>query len=337
VASNSEIAELTGVDLDFAVEHTGVEMDSEAQGNDDPEEQNKVDGLRQQDPSKRFDVPNAEPTTVPVVPSSPAQAALPKKGMAARNVRLRKKPEKYFPSMKGNKYAVALTQIMASLKESKDAMLMEQKSVKLMSKGVHCDADVVGMVMAQLALKAAIKKWGDKAKYAVTAEMKQPYWRNSYKPKHWRDLSKGQKEKHAILESHIFVEEKRDGKLKARKVIGGNKQREYSTKEDASSPTLSAEAVMLICVIDALEGRDNAVVDILNAFVQTVVEDGEHRVIVCFGGPLVDILGNISPHVSGQYVSSNKSGQMVLLVQFLIALYGTIVATLLSYKFFSRA
>jgi hypothetical protein len=49
-------------------------MDSEAQGYDVPEEHNKVDGLGQQDPSKHFDISAAEPTTVPEVPSSPAQA-----------------------------------------------------------------------------------------------------------------------------------------------------------------------------------------------------------------------------------------------------------------------
>jgi hypothetical protein len=234
-----------------------------------------------------------------------SQAVSPNKGMAARNVRLRKQPEKFIPSMKGNKYAVVQTQIVASLKESKDAMCMAQISVKLMNKGVHQNADVVGMVMAQLSLKAATKKWGDEAKYAVTAEMKQLHWSNSYTPKHWHELSKGQEEKHAILESHIFVEEKRDGKLKARKVIGGNKQRDYITKEDASSPTVLAEAVMLTCAIDALEGRDVAVVDIPNEFVQTVIEDEEHCghpgqyittclwsvcvcVCVCFWPPVTD-------------------------------------------------
>jgi hypothetical protein len=39
--------------------------------------------------------------------------------------------------MKGNKYAVALTWIVANLKESKDAMSMAQMSAKLMNKGVH--------------------------------------------------------------------------------------------------------------------------------------------------------------------------------------------------------
>jgi hypothetical protein len=49
---------------------------------------------------------------------------------------------------------------------------------------------------------------------------------------------------------------------------------------------------MLTCVIDAAEDKDVAVVDILNAFAQTVVseEDAEHRVIVRIRGPLVDIL-----------------------------------------------
>jgi hypothetical protein len=101
-----------------------------------------------------------------------------------------------------------------------------------------------------------------------------------YEPKHWHGLTKKQKEQ--VLESHILVKQKRDGKIYARKVIGGNKQRDYITKEDVRSPTVSTEAVMLTCVIDAVEDRDIAVVDIPNAFAQSVVseEDAEHRVIV---------------------------------------------------------
>ncbi len=60
--------------------------------------------------------------------------------------------------MKGNKYAVAMTQIAASLKGRKHAMSMAQMSVKLMSRGEHRKADMVGMIMAQLSIKAAIKK-----------------------------------------------------------------------------------------------------------------------------------------------------------------------------------
>jgi hypothetical protein len=57
--------------------------------------------------------------------------------MAACNARVRKPPEKYIPSMKGSKYAVAMTQIAALLEKSKHAMAMAQMSVKLMSPGEH--------------------------------------------------------------------------------------------------------------------------------------------------------------------------------------------------------
>ncbi len=78
---------------------------------------------------------------------------------------------------------------------------------------------------------------------------------------------------------------------------------------------------MLTCVIDALEGRDVAAVDIPNVFVQTVVEDKEHPAIVCIRVTLVDILVNIAPHVYGPYVLFNKRGQKVLLLQCLALLY----------------
>jgi hypothetical protein len=106
-------------------------------------------------------------------------------------------------------------------------------------------------------------------------------------------------------------------------VIGGNKQCDYITKEDVSSPTVTAEAVMLTCIIYAQENRDVAVVDIPNAFVQTVVskEDAEHCVTVRIRGPLVDVLVLIEPDVYGPYVSTTKTGQKVLIVDCLNAVY----------------
>jgi hypothetical protein len=127
------------------VKPTGVEVDS------DHQEFDFIDGLGQQD--EETQAPPAMP--VPEYPAPPCQ------GMAARNAKVRKPPEKLVLSMKGNKYAVAMTQIGASLEKSKHAMAMAQMSVKLMSTGEHRRADLVGMVMAQLSMKAAIKKWGE--------------------------------------------------------------------------------------------------------------------------------------------------------------------------------
>ncbi len=193
-----EDAGLPGVDTDFDAKPTGVEVDSDYV----PQELTEVNSLGQQDTSAApTEEPSVKPPTTPAVET---HAPSPKKGILAQNDKNRKQPEKYVPSMKGNKYAAALTQIAASLKGSNHAMPMAQMSVKLMSKGAHRKADVVGMIMAQLSMKAAIKKWGQEAEYDIMKEMKQLHWRDLYKPKHWHELTKKQKEQ--ILESHIFVE-----------------------------------------------------------------------------------------------------------------------------------
>jgi hypothetical protein len=64
--------------------------------------------------------------------------------------------------------------------------------------------------------------------------MKQLHWCNSNKPMHWHELTQAQKEH--ILKSHIFVEEKHDGKIKARKVVRENKQQDYITKKMRAPP-----------------------------------------------------------------------------------------------------
>jgi hypothetical protein len=126
--------------------------------------------------------------------------------MAVRYARNRKKPATYAPSMQGNKYQVALAQVTALLGTSKTSIAFAQMSVKLMSKGIHQRADIVGMVMAQVLLKAAIKKWGREAEESVGKEMKQLHWQNSFKPMHWKSLTAKQRKK--VLESQIFVERK---------------------------------------------------------------------------------------------------------------------------------
>jgi hypothetical protein len=85
-------------------------------------------------------------------------------------------------------------------------MAFAQMSVKLMSKGIHRRADIIGMVMAQVSLKAALKKWGKEAVESVGKDMKQLHWQNSFKPMHWKSLTAEQRKK--LLESHIFVERK---------------------------------------------------------------------------------------------------------------------------------
>ncbi len=79
-------------------------------------------------------------------------------------------------------------------------------------------------------------------------------------------------------------------------MAGGNKEQDYISKDDASSPTVTTEAILLSCIIDAKEGRDVAVIDIPNAFIQMRVEDEGDMAIIKIRGSLVDILVQIQAY-----------------------------------------
>ena len=66
--------------------------------------------------------------------------------------------------------------------------------------------------MTQLSLKSGLREWGDKAYEAVESEMKQLHFRNTFKPMHWGELTATQRQ--MVLESHMFLKEKQDGKIK---------------------------------------------------------------------------------------------------------------------------
>jgi hypothetical protein len=106
----------------------------------------------------------------------------------------------------------------------------------------------------------------------------------------------------------MFLKEKRNGKIKGRTVAGGNKQRDYISKEDASSPTVTTESVLLSCIFDAEEERDVAVVDTPNASIQTRVEDEKDMAIIKLRGILVDILLGLAPDVYRAYATTAKRG-----------------------------
>jgi hypothetical protein len=101
------------------------------------------------------------------------KAASPKVEMVACNIPNRKQPQKYVPSMQGNNHQDALAQITTSLGASDGSLAFATMSVKLMNKGIHQHADFVGMGMAQVLLKTALKKWGREAEEYVGKEMKQ--------------------------------------------------------------------------------------------------------------------------------------------------------------------
>ena len=74
----------------------------------------------------------------------------------------------------------------------------------------------------------------------------------------------------------MFLKKRRCGTIKGCECANGRKQRETTKCKDASAPTVSVEALMLSCTIDAMEGRDIATVDILDAFMQANMNETVH-------------------------------------------------------------
>ena len=134
------------------------------------------------------------------------------------------------------------------------------------------------------------------------------------------------------MESHMFLKQKRDGNIKGQILAVGNKKRDFISNEEASSPTVSIEAAILIVLIEAQENRYVAVIDIPNALIQTKVEDKKDMVTIRVCGGIVQALLDISPKFYKPYVTNDKRGSLILLLRCLNAIYVTMIAGLLFYK-----
>ena len=104
----------------------------------------------------------------------------------------------------------------------------------------------------------------------VSNELSQLHLRDTFRHINPKSLSKSDYGK--VLESHLFLKQKRDQTIKGRMVAGSNKQRNHIDKTDATSPITALESVLLKATIDEKEGRDAAIVHIPNAFVTTRIE-----------------------------------------------------------------
>ena len=116
------------------------------------------------------------------------------------------------------------------------------------------------------------------------------------------------KEKEWAMESLVFLVEKQDCTLKARAYANRSTQREYTSKDDATSTTVSTELVIVTNIIEVKQSRDVAIVDIPNAFIQIAIQkgNGQDRIMMKIKGKVIDILVEISPETYGNYVVFKK-------------------------------
>ena len=188
----------------------------------------------------------------------------------------------------------------------------------------------VGMVFNQMGVKAGVKAFGDKAVDAVVQECKQLDDKRAFKPRAIAHLT--EMERKRALRSITLVTRKRCGRIKGRTVADGRGQRDYIPRDDATSPTVSVEALMISLAIDAKEGRAVATADVEGAYLHA---DMDETVIMMFEGQMVDYMVQANPEKYGPYVHTTKKGKKILYVELLKALYGCIKSALLWYKLFT--
>jgi hypothetical protein len=157
------------------------------------------------------------------------------------------------------------------------------------------------IIMTQYNLKQGIKKFGDSGKAAVLVELQQLYDRNVMEPVMKADLTPA--EGKGALRYLMFIKERRCGKIKGRGCADGRSQREYMSKEETSSPTVATEALILTCVIDAIEGRDVATCDIPGAFMQS---DMKGKVMMKLEGVMAEVIIKIDPKLYTKVVAKEK-------------------------------
>ena len=189
----------------------------------------------------------------------------------------------------------------------------------------------VGICFNQMTAKKGIKFFGEKAIAAMFKEYKQ-----------LDDLTVlGRlnpemvtlEQKRMALRAINLIKEKRCGMIKGRTCANGSTQRKYIPREEASSPTLSLEALMALLLINAFEERDTAVFDVPGAYLHAEMPDNKF-VILKIEGVFVDIMVQVNPEYGNDV--RIEHGIKVLYVQILRALYGMIESALLWYTLYTE-
>jgi hypothetical protein len=188
------------------------------------------------------------------------------------------------------------------------------------------DRDFVhAYVTAQMSAKKGLKIFKEEGPGALMKELRQVIVMDVMSGCHARELSR--EEKKRALRYLMFLKQKRCGMIKGRGCVDGRPQRLWKTKEETTSPTVSIESLFISCMIDAMEGRDVATIDIPSAFMQAFIDEVVH---IKFDNELIDLLCDVDPSLK-QYVSY-ENGKRVLYTKLNKALYGTVQASRLFWE-----
>jgi hypothetical protein len=168
----------------------------------------------------------------------------------------------------------------------------------------------------QMSLEAGLEAHGKAARKAVIKEFVQFHEKDVLRPKFANALSAIEKQE--ALRLIMTVKEKRSGELKGRGCADGRKLRQKISSQDATSPTVTREALLMSCAIDAKEGRVVMTCDVPGAYLHCDMDELCH---VLLEGVLVDLYLDVNPAARDK-VTYGRNGKKRLYTRMNKALYG---------------
>jgi hypothetical protein len=170
-------------------------------------------------------------------------------------------------------------------------------------KGGRHQAHVIlqSIILTQYNLKQGIKKFDDNGKAAVLIKLQQLYDRDVMSPIGKYDLTA--EERKGALRYLMFLKEKLCGTIKGHGCADGRSQWEYMSKQETLSPTVATKALLLTCVINAIEKRDVATCNIPGAYMQL---DMTGKVVMKLEGVMAKVILKIDPKKYTKYVAKEN-------------------------------
>ena len=176
-------------------------------------------------------------------------------------------------------------------------------------------SDTDAKMFNQMSLKKGLETFGVKAEEGVMKEFQQFIDRKVLIPSMATALSKIEKDE--ALRLIMTIKEKRCGKIKGRACADGRPLRSKIRAEDARSPTVSTEAFLMTCAIDAKENRLVVTCDVPGAYLHCEMDEVCH---VLLEGVLVDLYVKVDPSAA-KYITTNRYGKKLLYTRMNKALY----------------
>ena len=109
------------------------------------------------------------------------------------------------------------------------------------------------VMLTQMNVKQGLLAFGEKGNEAILKELRQLHDKKALMPLKKANMTHDERKN--ALRYLMFLEEKQDRTVKALRCADGRPQRQYTSKEEVSSRTVSLEAMVLSCAIEVKENR----------------------------------------------------------------------------------